>query len=449
MRTAERKPEITRLLELRDWPALRAAVAGWPAPELADLLPALEGPDRVLFFRALPRDAAAEVFAHLDPADQDALLTLLTNEETRQLLAGLSPDDRTHLLEELPAEVTRRLLALLSPEDLREARHLLGYPEESLGRLMTPDYVALRPEWSAAEALEHVRRFGKDSETIHVLYVTDPAGRLLGRMDLRRLILADPAARVADLMDEKVVCVNAYDDREKAVRVVEKYDLNVLPVTDAAGILLGIVTVDDVMDVAEEEATEDFHGLGAVKPIDIPLREASVGLLYRRRIFWLLVLVIVNVFAGAGIAYYEETIARFVALVFFLPLLIDSAGNAGSQSATLMVRALATGDVGPRDWAQMLAKELAVAGSMGLTMAAAVWLLGIYRGGADVAVVVAATMIIVVLVGSLVGMSLPFLLSRLGMDPAVSSAPLITTIADIAGVFIYLGIATWYLGIGR
>jgi magnesium transporter len=448
MLTAERKPEITRMIEERNWPALRAAVAEWPAPELADLLLSLDAHDRVLFFRVLPRELATEVFSHLDPADQDDLLPLLTNEEMRQLLAELSPDDRTHLLEELPAEVTRRLLALLSPEDLREARHLLGYPEESLGRLMTPDYVAVRPDWTAAEALDHLRRNGKDSETINVLYVTDHVGRLTGRIDLRRLILAEPAARCADLMDESVISVHAYADREEAVRLVEKYDLSVLPVVDSAGILLGIVTVDDVIDVAEEEATEDFHGIGAVEPIEKPLRDAPVTLLYNRRIGWLVTLVFVNILSGLVIAFYEETIERVIALVFFLPLLIASSGNAGSQAATLMVRGLATGDVEPRDWARMLAKELAVAAGLGVTMAGAVWLLGLFRSGLEVAAVVAMTMVLVVVVGSLIGLSLPFLLSRLGLDPAVSSTPLITSVADITGVFIYLGIATWYLGIG-
>jgi magnesium transporter len=448
MLTQQGKAELIRLAAARDWTALRAAVAGLPAPELADVLRSVHGPERVLFFRALPRELATEVFSHLDPTEQDDLLPLLTNEETRRLLAELSPDDRTALLEELPGQVTQRLLTLLSPEDVREARQLLGYPEESLGRLMTPDYVAVRPEWTVAEALDHLRRQGTDSETIHVLYVTDAAGRLIGRLDLRRLILAAPEARIADLMDPQVISVNAYEDREQAVRLVEKYDLGVLPVVDSTGVLLGIVTVDDVMDVAEAEATEDFQGIGAVEPLAMPIRSASVGLLYRRRIVWLLALVFVNIFSGQIIAYYEATIAQVIALVFFLPLLIDSAGNAGSQAATLMVRGLATGDVTPADWLRLTAKELAVAAAMGGTMAAAVALLGLLRGGPEVAAVVALTTVLVVIVGGLIGLSLPFLLVRLGLDPAVASAPLITTVADITGVFIYLGIATWFLRIG-
>lgn len=449
MQAVERKAEVATLLAQRHWSALREKCAQWPPPETADLLFQLEKSERILVFRAMPRELAAEVFTHLDPQNRDALLRDLTGEETRQLLASLSPDDRTHLLEELPSQVTRQLLNLLSPEDLREARHLLGYPEESVGRLMTPDYVSARREWTVARALEHIRQFGKDSETINVVYVTEIGGRLIGQLELRRLILAAPETPIEQLMDPNVVSVTAYADREEAVRLVERYDLNVLPVVSSDNILLGIITVDDVMDVAEEEVTEDFHKIATVEPIQVPLREAGAGLLYQRRIGWLLVLVFVNVLSGAGIAYYADTISRAVALVFFLPLLIASSGNAGAQSATLMVRGLATGDVQMRDWFRLLGKELVVATAIGLTLGASVSLLGFFRAGPQIAVVVAATMVIVVLAGSLIGMCLPLLLQRFRLDPATASVPLVTSIADIAGVLIYFSLATWYLGLNR
>lgn len=447
MQLAERTAEIARLLQERNWRALRELLAHLPPPEGAELLFRLQKPERMLVFRSMPRDLAADVFTHLEPHDRDALLRDLTDEETRQLLSSLSPDDRTHLLEELPGNVTRRLLNLLNPEDLSEARHLLGYPEESVGRLMTPDYAAVRPDWTAARALEHIRQLGKDTETINVVYVTARNGTLVGQVELRRFILADPATPVDQIMDASVVSLSAHEDREKAVHAVERYDVSVIPVVDSGGVLLGIVTVDDVLDVAEEEVTEDFHKIATVGPIHVPLREAGVGLFYQRRIGWLLVLVFVNVLSGAGIAYYQETIARAIALVFFLPLLIASSGNAGAQSATLMVRGLATGDVQGRDWLRLLGKELVVATAIGLTMAAAVSLLGMYRAGAQVAVVVAVTMVAVVLVGSLIGLCLPLLLNRFGIDPAVASAPLVTSIADIAGVLIYFSFASWYLGL--
>jgi magnesium transporter len=247
-------------------------------------------------------------------------------------------------------------------------------------------------------------------------------------------------------MDHSVASISAFVDREEAVALIRRYDQFVLPVVDSGGVMLGIITVDDVFDVAEEEATEDFHRVGSVGPVRTSLRDAPIFLLYRARIGWLMVLVFMNIFSGAGIAAFEETLSTFFALAFFLPLLIGSGGNAGSQSATLMVRALATGDVRMRDWLRLLGKELSVAALLGGSMALAVSLISIFRAP-EIAVVVAITMVAIVLVGSLIGMSLPFLLTRFGRDPATASAPLVTSLADISGVLIYFSVATWYLGI--
>jgi magnesium transporter len=439
-------PDIRALIEGTDWEELRRTVTADLAPEVADLLRELDKPARVLLFRALGRDVAAEVFAHLSPAAQDGLLRELADDETRELLATLRPDDRTQLLAELPGQVTSDLLRLLSPEDRREARHLLGYPEDSVGRLMTPDYVAIRPEWTIARAIDHIRTHGHDRETINRVYVIDAIGHLADDIELRRIILADPAARVYDVMDGSYVAVPAAADREEAVALIRRYDLVALPAVDSEGVLIGIVTVDDLLDVAIEEATEDFHKVGSVGPIRTSLRDATIGMLFRRRIGWLLALVFMNIFSGAGIAYFEDTIAAAVALVFFLPLLIDSGGNAGSQAATLMVRALATGDVQMRDWFHMLGKELLVAVTMGVTMGVAVSLVGLFRAP-EVTAVVAFTMVLIVVVGSLIGMSLPFVFTRLGWDPATASAPLITSLSDISGVLIYFSVASWYLGL--
>src|SRR5690606_37665416 len=307
------------------------------------------------------------------------------------------------------------------------------------------DYVALRPEWTIEQALAHIRAKGKDSETINVVYVVDREWRLLDDMELGRLILAVPGSRVQEIMDHAFVTVPAHADREEAVQLMLRYDLIALPVVDSDGVLLGIVTVDDVLDVAEQEATEDFHRVGSVAPLRTSLKDATVRYLYRRRILWLLALVVVNIFSGAGIAAFSDTIEASVALVFFLPLLIGSGGNAGSQSATLMVRALATGGVRLPDWLRMLGKELAVSATLGITMAAAASLIGVVRAP-EVTLVVAATMFVIVIVGSLMGMLLPFLLIRFGLDPATASAPLVTSLADIAGVIIYFSIAAWYLG---
>lgn len=438
-------PEIAELIAARRWSELREVLEDWPTPEIADLLLALGKVDRVLLFRALPRELAAETFSYLELEQQDALLMELTDEETRGLLADLPPDDRTHLLEELPGQATQRLLNLLGSGDRKEATWLLGYPEDSVGRLMTPDYVAVRPSWTVEQALRHLRARGPRSETVNIVYVVDERWHLLDDIELRRLILAEPETPVREIMDETVTSIPASAEREEAVNLIRRYDLIALPVVDSDGVLLGIVTVDDVMDVAEEEATEDFHRVGSVGPIRTSLRDAAIFFLYRRRIGWLLALVFVNIFSSAGLAAYAETLDGTLALVYFLPLLIGSGGNAGAQSSTLMVRALATGDVQMADWFRLLWKELAVALLMGLTMSAGVAAISAARAP-EVMGVVALTMTISVVFGSLLGMSLPFVLNRLNLDPATASAPLVTSLADISGVLIYMSIATALLG---
>jgi magnesium transporter len=433
--------EVQNLILNRAWVDLRKELSEWPAPEVADLLREQEPPDRVIVFRVLPRGIAAEVFSHLEPQDQEGLLVELQDEETRHLLSNLSPDDRTHLFEEMPGQATQRLLNLLNPKDLAETRALLGYPEESVGRLMTPEYVAVRSDWTLSRALEHVRRRGKNSETINVIYVVDPDWRLVDDFELRRLILADPQKTVTDIMDFSFVAVSAFDDREEAVRVIQRYDLVALPVVDSDGVLLGIVTVDDLLDVAQEEATEDFHKGVAVAPLKTSYREATISELFKRRIGWLIILIFVNLLSSGVIAAFEETLQAAIALAFFIPLLIGSGGNAGAQSATLMVRAIATGDVQINQWLRTFLKELGVGAILGLAMGMLSGLLGLFRGGTEVGLVVGLSMICIVIVANLLGAILPFVLTRLKLDPAVASSPLITTVADVTGLLIYFTIA--------
>jgi magnesium transporter len=440
------KPELLSLIASHDWAGVRDALEDAPGAEVAELILHLRKADRVLLFRALPRETAARAFAHLDLQQQDLLLRDLSDEETRFLLTELSPDDRTHLLEELPGQATQRLLNLLPAEDLKEARWLLGYPEDSVGRLMTPDYVAVRPEWTVGQALRHIRAHGKDSETLNRIFVVDDDWRLLDDIELRHFILASFDTPVTAIMDNRVASISAFAPRQDAVTVIRRYGQSVLPVVDSGGVLVGIVTVDDVMSVAEEETTEDFHRVGSVGPVRASLREAPIALLYRARVGWLMGLVFVNILSGAGIALFEDTLQATIALVFFLPLLIGSGGNAGAQASTLMVRALATGDVHAKDWFRLLMKELAVALLLGCTMALGVGAVALYRAP-EVLVVATATMVIIVLWGSVLGMSLPFLLTRFRLDPATASAPLITSLADISGVLIYFSIARWYLGL--
>lgn len=434
-------PAIAQLVKNRDWAGLRSALSKWPLPEIADLLLTLDKSDRVLVFRALPRDLSAEVASYLAPDKLNALLEELTDAETRQILADLRPDDRTALLEELPGQLTQRLLNLLSPEDLKEARQLLGYPEESVGRLMTPNYVAVRASWTVQQAIDHIRKKGKDSETINTIYVVDAGWKLLDTIELQQLILAEPNDRVEQLMDHSFVSISAFDDREKAVLIMQRYDVFALPVVDSTGILLGIITADDVMDVAQEEATEDFHKTAAVAPLADSYTETSIFQLYKKRVGWLMALVLINLVSSGIIAIYEETLASTIALAFFIPLLIDSGGNAGSQSATLMIRGLATGDLNLGQWARTLAKEMAVGGCLGLTLGIAASILGMYRGGTAVALVVGLSMALIVLASNVIGTILPFVFTRFRTDPAVASSPLITTIADSVGLLIYFTLA--------
>ncbi|MBA2665222.1 MAG: magnesium transporter [Bradymonadaceae bacterium] len=439
---------IESLVREKKWQDLRAAVRRVPVPEIADVFPDLDKHDQVLAFHALPRSIAADVFSYMELEQQNELLANLTDEDTRQLLANLRPDDRTQLLEELPGQVTQRLLNLLSPEDLKEARLLLGYPEESVGRLMTPDYVAVRPTWTAGEAIEHIRKKGRDSEIVSVLYITDKSWKLLDSLSLRRLILAKPEQLVSELITQSFVSISAFADREEAVRLLARYDLIALPVVDSDGILVGIVTVDDVLDVAEEEATEDFQKIGAVSPLKTSYREATVFALFQKRIGWLVILVVVNLLSSGVIAAFEETLTAIIALAFFIPLLIGSGGNAGAQAATLMVRAIATDDVDLTDWLRVVGKEVGVGMLLGAAMGLTSISLGLLRGGVMIGVVVGLSMAAIILVANLIGTILPFILTRLNIDPAVASSPLITTIADATGLLIYFSIATlfWQAG---
>ena len=440
------RPEILELIEEGRLNELREFLGNQPAPEIAELIVAVEDRDRVLLFRLLPRHLADEVFSLLDAGAQNLLLENMAQEEIRSALQSLTPDDRTALFEELPAQVTQRLLGLLTDDERRKALQLLSYPEDSVGRLMTDRYLKVQPQWTVAEAINHIRRQGTDSETIAMVYITDDKGRLVDDLRLRKLIIADPATRVADLLDGQFVALSSRQDREEAVRMFKKYDLYAMPVVDADGVLLGIVTVDDILDVAEEESTEDFHKLGTVNPLDMSLREATLGVLFRKRIGWLLGLVAVNVVAGLGIALFESTILAVVALVFFLPLLVGSGGNAGAQSSTLVVRAMATGEIGRGDWWRLFRKEILVSASIGVSMALATFLLGLWRGGARVGLIVSISMIAVVITSSLMGLLLPMLLNKVKLDPATASAPLVTSLADIVGVLIYFSIARAMLG---
>lgn len=438
---------IERMVEAREISALRNLLASQPIPEIVGEIVELEPTSRTLVFRLLPHALAVDVFANLEGAEQDELLRELSDHETRKLLEDLTPDDRTGLFEEMPGEVTRQLFKLLSPEDLAETRKLLGYPEESVGRLMTPDCVALRPSWSIERAISEIREQGQDSETVNRVYVTDRAGKLLDSIRLRQMILANPSDKVKDIMSYSPVCLSAFDDREEAVRKMRDYDLYVLPVVDSDNVLLGIVTFDDVLDVAEEEATEDIHQSSAMAPLRKSYRNASIWTLVSGRIGWLAILVVAHLFSSGALAANEETLQASVALAFFIPLLIGTGGNSGSQAATMMVRALVTDDIQLSHWWRTLLKELGVGLLLGGGLALLASALGYWQGGDEIAVIVGLSMFCIVLIANLVGVALPFVLTRVGIDPTMASSPLIATICDVLGIMIYFAIAMHFLGL--
>ncbi|MFP4682083.1 MAG: magnesium transporter [Ectothiorhodospira sp.] len=439
---------VLECLEQADLTGLRQRLDEMRIQDIAHVLMALEPDPRREVFRLLAPGRRVDVFSYLDPHHQLQLIEQISAAEGRFLLSEMLPDDLTALLEDLPKEQVRRLLRLLPFRSIRRALTLLGYPEDSCGRLMTTAVVSVRPDWTMARALEHLRDQVAVGEAVNLVYVTDEDGVLQGVLPLKYFLRADLDSPVEGLMARNLVSIRADEPQEEALRTMRHYDLPALPVVDEAGELLGVITVDDVFDVEEEETTEDFHRMGSVGAMSLSLRDARPGLLYRKRIFWLLVLVAVNILGGMVISAYETAIEAVVVLVFFLPLIIAGGGNAGAQSATLMVRSLATGEVRPGDWLRLCGKELGVAAALGGTMALTVAALGFWRGGGEIALVVSLAMLLVVLVGSMVGMILPFVLSRLRLDPATSSAPLVTSIADVAGIFIYFGLATAVLGLG-
>lgn len=434
--------EFQTLFTDRDWDALQDILDTMADPDVAILLPTLDRQDWPVLLNLLPPERAASVYAYLTSEQQTALLEDLSDDEKAQIIEELSYDDATALLDELPDEHAELLMDMLPSEAQQVLHSLLAYPEDSAGRLMTPDFVDLNPHWTMREALAHVRRYAEDRETINTLFITDDGNKLMGWMRLQDLLLARPDTRVIQHVNSDVVSITAEADQEEAARVIRHYDLEVLPVIDPKGILLGIITVDDVMDVVEEETTEDFHKLGAVSVLNLSLTEATAALLYRKRIGWLIILVMVNIFSGAAIALFETAIEQVVALVFFLPLVIACGGNAGAQASTLMVRALATGDVHLQDCFRLWGKELLVALGLGITMGLAVWGASVWLGGPEVGMAVAIAMVLVVVTGSMIGMLLPFLLTRFNLDPATSSVPLITSIVDIAGILMYFSVAS-------
>ncbi|MCC6322611.1 MAG: magnesium transporter [Phycisphaerales bacterium] len=448
------QPEVQELVHDGAYSELRAALKGVPSADVADILASLEPDQAAVAFRFLPRDDAGEVFAYLEHELQEQLVLKLGDSALR-VIEGMSADDRVRLLDELPAEVAQRLITSLPTEERRQTQAILGYPPGSVGRLMTPDYVRVKPDWTVQYALEHIRRYGKDAETINVVYVVDDKGVLIDDVRLRSLLMADPASVVESLMTRNYVVLRADQPQEEAVRAMSRYDRVVLPVVDSRGVLLGIVTVDDVQDVAEEEATEDIQKIGGVQALEEPYITMPVLGLVKKRAPWLALLFMSELLTTTALGYFEGEIAKAAVLATFIPAIISSGGNSGSQASTLVVRALALQEIRLIDWARVLLREL----QCGLILGGMVGLIGFIRiniwgrlglFSADspeanhylvLAVAISTTLVGVVLWGSIMGAMLPFILKRCRLDPAASSTPFVATLVDVTGIIIYFTIA--------
>lgn len=439
--------EIARLLREERPDAVREFLETQELADIAALIEELDEGDDLTVLRLLPLHDQAELLGYLRARAQIDLATRIPRRELVALMTAMSHDERADLFKQLDEEAQEAILPALSKAEREDLRRLAAYEEWTVGSVMTSDYATLMPDMTSTQAIEALRMQAIEAETIYDAYIIDEARKLVGVVSLRDLLIARPRQRISEIMDTEPVWVRADDEQEDAARLVARYDLLALPVLDNNDRLVGIVTADDAMDVAEEEVTEDFHKGSIVQPLDLSVAEATIAMLYRARIFWLVLLVFGNIFSGAGIAHFEDTISEHLSLLFFLPLLIASGGNAGTQSATLMVRALATGDVRPSDFGRLLTREVAIALALGLTMAIAVSVIGVWRGGPDIAMVVALAMVTIVLMGALIGMCLPFIFAKLERDPAAASGPLVTSIADVLGVLIYFTIAARLLSL--
>jgi magnesium transporter len=448
-------PEIRELIERRNFSALQRIFNDWMPADLAELISDLPENEQAILYRLLPKELATETFEYLDFDSQQNLLTALTKKDVTHILNSMSADDRTALLEELPGPVAQELLKLLSFKEFKIAKTLLAYAEGSVGRLMSPDYLSVKKDWDMNQVLEYIRTYGHESETLNVIYVVDDHGKLKGELLARELLLSQPDRKVRDIISEdKIVTLTATQDQSDALEAFKRYDNVALPVVDSNGYLIGVVTVDDMLDVAEEEETEDIQKFGGIEALDEPYMDLPLHEVIRKRAVWLVVLFIGEMLTASAMAFFEDELAKAIVLATFIPLIISSGGNSGSQAATLIIRSLALGEITIRDWFAVMRREIL----SGLALGSILGMIGFFRvitwahilGVYDIAwlivgITVGVALICIVLLGTLAGSMLPLLLQRFGLDPATSSAPFVATIVDVAGIVIYFSVASLLL----
>lgn len=445
------KPDLEELIREKRWDVLRDTVSQFHPSDTAEILLDIPEADDLVLFRILPRELAGQVFAYLPHHHQEMLVRSVSSDQMRSLLTEMTPDDQTRLLGELPPAVTRRVLETLSPEERKAARDLLGYPANVAGRYMTPEYVALHPSMTAREALDYVRKTGRDKETVNVLYVLDDDGKLIEDLKLGSVVMTDPEKKVGEIFDGPVVALKANTDIDEVLRTFDKYDRIALPVIDHDGEMLGIITIDDVLEVSRREATREIQKIGGSEALDAPYMDVSFFDMLRKRGGWLSALFLGEMLTATAMGHFQDEITRAVILAVFIPLIISSGGNSGSQAATLIVRALALSEVRLKDWARVLVRELRTSSALGTWLGfigfcrIVLWQkAGFFDYGPHyllVATTVWFSLIGVVTFGSVAGSMLPFVLRRFGFDPATSSAPFVATLVDVTGLIIYFTVA--------
>ncbi|MFO0918362.1 MAG: magnesium transporter [Planctomycetaceae bacterium] len=449
-------PEIRELIAAQDQETLRETLDRWLPADVASLFSELSDEEDLAGFRLLRGPQRVQVFEYLERPVQRELLSRLSPAEAGGLLNDMAADDRTALLARMEDETRSNYFKLLDDEQRAVTQSLLQYPEGTVGRLMSPDYVAVRAHWTIQHVLEHIRRHGHDSETLNVVYVVDTDHHLIDDLRIRQVLLADPLHTIQTLMDENFVALSANDPKRSAVEVFRRYDRTALPVIDGDGKLLGVVTIDDVLDVAVQAGTQDFQKFGGLEALSDPYIATPLLTMVQKRATWLVVLFLGELLTATAMGYFEKEIAKAVVLALFVPLIISSGGNSGSQAATLIVRALAIGEIQLRDWARVFSRELFSGCLLGVVLGTIGFLrIGIWKGLANagwmsdlygphwflVAVTVGVSLVGIVLWGTLSGAMLPFVLKRAGLDPATSSAPFVATLVDVTGLIIYFSVA--------
>lgn len=442
--------EILELLKNRQYTNLRQHLAEMNHADIAVIMEEMPEEEMLKVFRILPKDMAADVFSYLEVESQQFIITSLSDREAANIIDNLMADDATDFLEEMPANVVKKLLANANPDTRRDINHLLRYPEDSAGSIMTVEYVDLKENLTVAEAIERIRNVGLDSETINICYVLDSRRTLIGTVALRYLLLSQPEERIGDIMHENVISLNTLMDQEEVAHQFQKYDFIAMPVVDNENRLVGIVTVDDVVDIMEEEATEDIEKMAAIVPSDKPYMKTGVWETFKKRIPWLLLLMISATFTGKIISSFEDALSACVVLTAYIPMLMDTGGNAGGQASVTIIRGLSLNEIEFRDMFRIIWKEVRVAVVCGITLGIANFakLILMDHVTVTVAIVICATLIATIFIAKVVGCTLPMFAKKIGWDPAVMASPFITTIVDALSLMIYFQIATRVLGIG-